>query len=48
VFFDACKRYPTFWIRDGKPLYQGKPFEPGKDYVVREAKAGGGYVVATG
>jgi len=33
---------------DGKPLYQGKPFEPGKDYMVREAKAGGGYVVATG
>jgi transketolase C-terminal domain/subunit len=33
---------------DGKPLYQGKPFEPGKDYVVRQATAGGGYVVATG
>ncbi len=32
----------------GKPLYQGKPFEPGKDYVVREAPAGGGYVVAFG
>jgi transketolase len=32
----------------GKPLYQGKPFEPGKDYVVREANAEAGYVVATG
>ncbi|MGA2810483.1 MAG: transketolase C-terminal domain-containing protein [Candidatus Acidiferrum sp.] len=33
---------------DGKALYEGKPFEPGKDYVVREAKAGGGWVVAFG
>jgi transketolase len=32
----------------GKPLYQGMPFEPGKDYLVREAAEGGGYVVATG
>ena len=32
----------------GKPLYQGQPFEPGKDYVVREAPPGGGYVVAVG
>ena len=31
----------------GKPLYQGAPFESGKDYVVREAD-GGGYVVAFG
>jgi transketolase len=33
---------------DGKPLYQGKPFEPGRDYVVRAAPAGGGYIVAMG
>jgi transketolase len=33
---------------DGKPLYQGKPFEPGKDHIVRAAPAGGGYVVAMG
>jgi transketolase C-terminal domain/subunit/transketolase N-terminal domain/subunit len=39
---------PDILDGDGKPLYQGKAFEPGKDYVVREAKAGGGYVVATG
>jgi transketolase len=32
----------------GKPLYEGKPFEPGKDYVVRTAPPGGGYVVAVG
>ena len=33
---------------DGKPMYEGQPFDPGKDYVVREAKSGGGYVVAFG
>jgi transketolase C-terminal domain/subunit len=33
---------------DGKPLYAGQAFEPGKDYVVREAPPGGGYVVAMG
>ncbi len=32
----------------GKPLYQGQPFEPGKDYIVRAAPPGGGYVVAVG
>ncbi len=31
----------------GQPLYKGKPFEQGKDYVVRESD-GGGYVVAFG
>ena len=31
----------------GQPIYKDKPFEPGKDYVVRDA-AGGGYVVAFG
>jgi transketolase len=33
---------------DGKPFYQGKPFEPGKDDLVRTAPAGSGYVVAVG
>ncbi|HZZ42074.1 MAG TPA: transketolase C-terminal domain-containing protein [Tepidisphaeraceae bacterium] len=32
----------------GKSLYQGQPFEPGKDYIVREAGANAGYVVAFG
>ncbi len=32
----------------GVPIYKDKPFEPGKDYVVREAPAGAGYVVAFG
>ena len=39
---------PDILDEDGKPLYQGKPFEPGKDYVVRAAPPGGGYVVAVG
>ncbi len=48
--FVFTTRAPVPDILDGggKPLYEGKPFEPGKDYVVREAKAGGGYVVAVG
>jgi len=32
----------------GKPIYKNQPFEPGKDYIVREAAAGGGYVVSFG
>jgi len=32
----------------GKPLYAGKPFEPGKDSIVRAAPPGGGYIVAVG
>jgi transketolase len=39
---------PDILDEQGKPLYEGQPFEPGKDYVVRSAKAGGGYVVAVG
>ena len=39
---------PDILDAGGKPLYQGKPFEPGKDYMVREAPPGGGYVVAVG
>jgi transketolase len=32
----------------GKPLYKDQPFESGKDYVVREAASGQGYVVSFG
>lgn len=39
---------PDILGEDGKPLYQGKPFEPGKDHIVRAAPPGGGYVVAMG
>jgi len=46
--FSTRAAVPDILGDDGKPLYQGKPFEPGTDYVVREAPAGGGYVVATG
>src|SRR5439155_9803142 len=46
--FSTRAAVPDILDTDGKPMYAGKPFEPGKDYVVREAPAGGGYVVATG
>jgi transketolase len=46
--FSTRAAVPDILDGDGKPLYQGKPFEPGRDYVVREPKAGGGYVVAMG
>jgi transketolase len=38
---------PDILDESGKPMYLGKPFEPGKDSIVREAN-GGGYVVAFG
>lgn len=47
--FTTRSAVPDILGDDGKPLYQGKPFEPGKDHMVRAAPAGGGgYVVAMG
>jgi len=46
--FSTRAAVPDILGEDGKPLYQGKPFEPGKDHIVRAAPAGGGYVVAFG
>src|SRR5690348_9923715 len=46
--FSTRAAVPDILGEDGKPLYQGKPFEPGKDDIVRQAPAGGGYVVAMG
>jgi transketolase len=46
--FTTRSAVPDILDEAGKPLYEGKPFEPGKDYVVREAKADGGYIVAFG
>ena len=46
--FSARAPVPDILDIAGKPLYQGCPFEPGKDYVVRESPVGGGYVIATG
>jgi transketolase len=47
--FTTRAAVPDILDESGKPLYEGKPFEPGKDYVVRETKsAGGGYIVAVG
>jgi transketolase len=46
--FSTRAPVPDILGEDGKPMYQGKPFEPGKDHIVRTAPAGGGYVVAMG
>ena len=46
--FSTRAPVPDILGEDGKPLYQGKPFEPGKDHIVRQAPAGGGYVVSMG
>ena len=48
LMFTTRAPVPDILGEDGRPLYQGKPFEPGKDYIVREAPPGGGYVVAVG
>jgi transketolase len=46
--FTTRAAVPDILDEAGQPLYKDKPFEPGKDYVVRQATAGGGYVVAFG
>jgi len=46
--FTTRATVPDILGEDGKPLYQGRAFEPGKDDLVREAPAGSGYVVAVG
>ncbi len=45
--FSTRAPVPDILGEDGKPLFAGKAFEPGKDDVVRDAQ-GGGYVVAFG
>jgi transketolase len=55
IFWDPGLRFvfstrspvPDILAEDGRPLFEGKPFEPGKDDLVRDAR-GGGYVVAVG
>jgi transketolase len=39
---------PDLLGENGQPFYEGKAFEPGVDDVIREARNGGGYVVAFG
>jgi transketolase len=46
--FTTRASVPDILDVDGKPLYENRPFEPGKDYIVREAPPDGGYVIATG
>lgn len=45
--FSTRSAVPDLLDDAGKPLYEGRPFEPGRDDVVRDA-GGGGYVVAFG
>jgi transketolase len=46
--FSTRAPVPDILDDSGKPLFAGKPFEPGCDDLVREAPAGGGYVVSFG
>jgi transketolase C-terminal domain/subunit len=46
--FSTRATVPDILDRDGRPLYEGQPFEPGRDYVVRDPGPGGGYIVAVG
>jgi transketolase len=45
--FSTRAPVPDILGEDGKPMFAGKPFTPGKDDVVRDAQ-GGGWVVAFG
>jgi transketolase len=46
--FSTRAPVPDILDEGGKPFYQGKAFEPGKDDLLRKPKDGGGYVVAVG
>ena len=46
--FSTRAPVPDILDEQGQPLYAGKAFDPDADTVVREAPAGGGYVVAFG
>jgi transketolase len=46
--FSTRAPVPDILDESGKPLYAGKPFDPEADTLVREAPAGGGYIVAMG
>ena len=46
--FSTRSPVPDILDADGKPLYENKSFEPGKDSIVRAAPPGGGYIVAVG
>ncbi len=45
--FSTRAAVPDILGPDGKPMFQGRAFEPGKDDVIRDA-GGGGYVVSFG
>src|SRR5262249_43680454 len=45
--FTTRATVPDILGEDGEPVFAGKPFEPGKDDIVRDAD-GGGYIVSFG
>ena len=46
--FSTRAAVPDILDEQGQPLYAGKPFDPDADTLVREAPAGGGYIVSMG
>jgi transketolase len=46
--FSTRAPVPDIMNLDGEPLYRDRPFEPGKDDLVRAAPPGSGFVVAVG
>jgi transketolase len=46
--FSTRSTVPDILDEAGKPLYAGRPFEPGVDSIVRAAPTGGGWIVAMG
>ena len=46
--FSTRSAVPDILDAQGKPLYADREFEPGVDSIVREAPAGGGWIVAAG
>jgi transketolase len=46
--FSTRAPVPDLLSDDGKPFYQGKLFEPGKDDLLRKPRENGGYVVTFG
>jgi len=46
--FSSRAAVPDLLDDAGNPLYKDQPFETGKDYIVREAASGQGYVISFG
>jgi transketolase len=46
--FSTRSAVPDLLNEKGEPFYKDKPFEPGRDDVIRESGDGGGYIVSFG